>query len=220
MTKRIQITTIKQAEQIVGGFSKPSKMPGYCLSLSASRCNMGSKLRKVADSICSDCYACKGRYVFPGTKAAHERRFKALSHPQWIDAMVFAINKRATKYPEFRWHDSGDLQSLEHLEAIALVAGRTSTVKHWLPTKEYKVVRQYIKKYGGFPPNLCVRLSALTKGKKASWAGSAAVDLPTSTVDAFEGFRCPVENGEQTCDTHGCRACWEKSVANVDYRAH
>ena len=31
-----------------GGLSTPSKMPGYAISLPASRCNVGSALRKVA----------------------------------------------------------------------------------------------------------------------------------------------------------------------------
>ena len=35
--------------------------------------------------------------------------------------------------------DSGDLQSLEMLEAIAEVARQTPEVKHWLPTKEYGI---------------------------------------------------------------------------------
>jgi hypothetical protein len=220
MTKLVQIKTIKQAEKIVGGFSNPSKMPGYCLSLSAEHCNVGSKLRKVAGSICSDCYACKGRYIFPGTKVAQERRLAALDNPQWIEAMVFAINKRAAKHPEFRWHDSGDLQSLAHLEAIVEVAKLTPTVKHWLPTKEYQVVVDWIDKHGAFPANLCVRISATMKGRRASCIDG----LPTSTVDCEGGFDCPVKNGSQTCDKNSsgkaCRACFDKSVHTINYASH
>ena len=214
------VTTIKQAEAIVGGFSKPSKMPGYCLSLSAEKCGTGSKLRAVKGSICEGCYAMKGRYVFPNTKKAHARRLAALSHPQWVEACVFAINKRAPKNPEFRWHDSGDIQSLEHLEMIAEVATLTPSVKHWIPTKEYRIVAQFLRKHGAFPANLCVRISATKRGHKAPTCGG----LPTSTVDSGLGWSCPVANGEQTCDNNSsgkaCRACWDSNVPNIDYHLH
>ena len=39
--------TLKEAETAVGGLSAPSKMPSYAWSISAKRCNTGSKLAKV-----------------------------------------------------------------------------------------------------------------------------------------------------------------------------
>jgi len=210
------IETIKQANEIVGGLSSPSKMPGYCISLSASKCNMGSKLRKVKGSVCEHCYACKGRYCFEPTKKAHARRLEALSNSQWIDAMVYLINKRAKKNPEFRWHDSGDIQSLQHLINIVAVVKQTPTVKHWIPTKEYKVVKEYLKKFGAFPSNLCVRVSMpMVRQTPKSYCGQ-----PTSTVDSGKGFKCPVTKGDQTCDMFNCRACWDKDCLNVDYGSH
>jgi len=56
----------------------------------------------------------KGRYRFKNVKDALQRRMDSLDHPQWVQAMVVLIDKQ----PWFRWHDSGDLQSLEHLEKI------------------------------------------------------------------------------------------------------
>ena len=42
------------------------------------------------------------------------RRLESLKHPQWVEAMVALIHGE----PWFRWHDSGDLQSPEHLKKI------------------------------------------------------------------------------------------------------
>src|SRR5690242_14227789 len=101
-------------EAYVGGLSNPSKMPGYGYSIPAKDCITGSKLRKVDGSTCSACYALKGRYVFPNVLAAMERRLASLDKPDWAYVMGELINRKS-KQPFFRWHDSGDLQSVKHL---------------------------------------------------------------------------------------------------------
>ena len=121
--------TTAEAWEVVGGLSKPSKMPCHGYSTPARRCNVGSKLRNVAGSVCSKCYAMKGRYVFPNVQGALERRFNSLTDPRWVHAMVVLITaKEHSGY--FRWHDSGDLQSVEHLERIAEVCRQTPRIRH------------------------------------------------------------------------------------------
>ena len=65
-----RVYTWKQLEVITGGLSAPSKMPCHSFSISAKRCKVGSKLRKVVGSTCNKCYALKGRYVFPNVERA------------------------------------------------------------------------------------------------------------------------------------------------------
>ena len=103
-----------EALKIVGGLSKPSKMPGPAYNLPAYKCITGQKLAKVPGSVCFGCYALKGRYRFNNVKSAMERRLEALQHPGWVGAMIQLIKP----HKEFRWHDSGDIQSLEHLQNI------------------------------------------------------------------------------------------------------
>jgi hypothetical protein len=64
----------------------------------------------------------------------------------------------------FRWHDSGDIQSIEHLEKIADVAKRTPNCMHWLPTSEYGIVAAFTAQYD-MPDNLIIRLSAMFTDK-------------------------------------------------------
>jgi len=129
---------IKEAKEITGGLSKPNKMPGPSINLPAVACITGSKLVNVKGSTCSGCYALKGRYRFKNTRIAMQRRLDKLHDPRWIDAMVTLINGRHWQKPEpvFRWHDSGDIQSVQHLKNIFEVCKRTPDTDHWLPTRE------------------------------------------------------------------------------------
>ena len=52
----------KEAWTLVGGLSKPSKMPGWSIGLPAKECKTGGKLQKVEGSVCYNCYALKGDY--------------------------------------------------------------------------------------------------------------------------------------------------------------
>ena len=62
------------------------------------------------------------------------KRLEAIKHPQWVNAMAVQINSKKTKY--FRWHDSGDIQDVEHLLKIFEVCKLSPDVKHWMPTRE------------------------------------------------------------------------------------
>lgn len=212
--------TPKLALEISGGLSSPSKMPGFAHSIPAQACNVGSKLRAVAGSICSKCYALKGRYVFPNVKNAMSRRLQNLTHPRWVDAMAFLINRKAKKGNDvFRWHDSGDIQSLEHLENIAKVCEATPTVRHWIPTREYAVVSAFKDKHGKFPSNLTIRLSALmTDGPLPTGAAERLGVTVSGVTSDPKKVSCPAYKQGGVCGS--CRACWDKNQAVVFYPKH
>lgn len=211
------------AETIVGGLSAPSKMPGWSISISAKRCSVGSKLRKVKGSTCEKCYACKGMYNFPNVQAAMERRYEALFDSRWVSAMPFVIAKKCKKVPFFRWHDSGDLQSLSHLINIAEVARLTPQVSHWLPTREYAIVRKYRETFGEFPSNLTVRASAAMLDSSApnDFAHSSEVaSTDTAMTESLSrgGKACVAPSQGNEC--RDCRACWDQTVSIVTYHKH
>ena len=155
----------KEAREITGGLSKPSKMPGPAHNLPAWRCITGVKLQAVKTSVCAGCYAMKGRYRFKNVKDALQRRMDSLDHPQWVQAMVVLIDKQ----PWFRWHDSGALQRLEHLNKIFEVCRLTPETRHWLPTREAKILTQI--KPEDVPENLIIRMSShmIDKGPVKFW---------------------------------------------------
>jgi hypothetical protein len=209
--------TPQLAKQITGGLSKPSKMPGFAYSIPAQACNVGSKLRAVKDSICSKCYALKGRYVFSNVKRALQRRLDAIAHPLWIEAMAFQISQAAVNV--FRWHDSGDVQSLAHLENIVAVCKKTPDVRHWLPTREYGVVREFLDKHGSFPDNLNVRLSAYMVDGPLPLALADRMGVTVSGVTSDKTkANCPAYTQGGVCGS--CRACWDKNTKVVLYPKH
>lgn len=207
--------TVAQAEAVCGSLSKPSKMPCHGYSIPASRCKIGQKMRNVAGSICSKCYALKGRYVFPAVQAALELRFQSLSNPLWVEAISFLIGKQE-KSGFFRWHDSGDIQDTKHLHKIVQVAENLPHIQFWLPTREYNIVADYLKTLGGFPANLTVRLSSLYFDGDVTDRQNP-FGLPTSGASKA-GFNCPSSKQGNKC--LDCRACWSKSVANITYKQH
>ena len=208
---------LKDLDNIVGGLSKPSKMPGWSISIPAQRCATGARLRKVEGSVCKGCYALKGCYVFPVVKAALENRYQCLKDPRWTAAMIAILTKRTVDV--FRWHDSGDIQSVSHLRNIALVAEATPNVRHWIPTREYRLVDQYVSQYGNLPENLILRASAHMIGKPApSRFAHSSMVLAKGETSTDLAQVCPAPDQDNECGT--CRACWDKDISTIAYRYH
>ena len=196
----------REAKKITGGLSKPSKMPGPAYNLPAWACKTGAKLRKVPGSPCYGCYAFKGRYNFSNVQQALQRRLEALESPLWVEAMVTLIKGQEF----FRWHDSGDIQSEQHLKNIFEVCKLTPETKHWLPTQE----REYLKDPEAVPANLIIRLS----GSKINGPSPKAWPWTSSVVTSPEARTCPAPEQGNSCGS--CRACWDKSTPNVAYGKH
>ena len=220
--------SLKEAETAVGGLSAPSKMPSYAWSISAKRCNTGSKLAKVKGSVCYNCYALKGRYMFNNVQDALERRFNAWTsnREKWVDAMIYIMHnkKHIVDTKVFRWFDSGDIQGKDMLKDMNTVAWASPNVRFWLPTKEYKIVKDNDMEIA---PNLVIRVSAPNVDKNfPTWA----YDKNNHTYDYIStvynkdnlhmanGHVCPASKQGNECGS--CRACWSDKVSEVSYVSH
>jgi hypothetical protein len=209
-----------EAHAIHGGLSQTTKMPCKSNSLPTEACDTGFEMAKIEGSICNKCYANKGNYAkYAGTiKPAQFARLDALNNPHWVGAMVVSIGAD----PYFRWHDSGDIQGLWHFENIVAVAKLTPKTLHWLPTREYKIIKAYIDKHGrdSIPDNLIVRLSAMYIDKPVivpkSLQGIRGITVSNVHTTKPIGNACnaPAQNGE----CRECRTCW--TSAPVSYAYH
>tara|TARA_R100000231_G_scaffold110446_1_gene81824 strand:+ start:326 stop:769 length:444 start_codon:yes stop_codon:yes gene_type:complete len=146
-------------------------------------------------------------------KDAQYKRWRALKHPLWVRAMAVQILSKATrgkKVKFFRWHDSGDVQNLEHLHKIYEVCKRTPEVKHWMPTRE-AWIKDHLEEC---PENLIIRFSApmVDQDAPASWPHTSTVTTKP------EARTCPAPDQGNQCKD--CRACWDKDVKNIAYGEH
>mgnify|MGYP003325781821 FL=1 len=210
----------KEAWELIGGLSKPSKMPWWSYSIPAQACKTGSKLAEIPGTVCYNCYALKGFYNMPNVKDALDRRLKAIEHPKFEEAFITVLNdlwaRSKTGENRFRWHDSGDIQSLNHLTKINNIANLTPTIRHWLPTKETALVSEWKKLNGDFAFNLVVRHShpkvgrAFHKTKKELF----------STVGASQKWLKQCNAPKQKNKCMGCDHCWNPKVYGVNYKQH
>jgi hypothetical protein len=225
------------AVEIIGSLGYPSKMPGTSYGIPTAHCRVGSLLKRIKGSTCESCYAdetkLRGRYGAQSVRVGQEKRLASLGNPRWALAMASALlhahgfigrKKVAAKLAAkamagagwHRWHDAGDLQDMAHLLAIVMVCELTPQISHWLPTREAALVHAYEKRYGAFPANLCVRVSATMIDGAASshFANTSTVHRETEAV----GWRCVAPDQDGVCGD--CRKCWDRGNANTAYHLH
>ena len=209
------LNTVKEAEKIMISLGRASKMPCPTYNTPASLCVTGSKLRKTKGTTCHGCYAMKGNYLYPNVQQGLTKRFHAFKHPRFVEAMTFMIKRYSAKSGYFRWFDSGDLKDIPMLKKIVRICQATPTIKHWLPTREVKVVSDYLKIYKKFPSNLLVRVSSpMIDGKPLKFSYTSTVHHKEKAI----GHDCPSRFQDNECQD--CRACWNRKVKNVSYHKH
>lgn len=142
---------------------------------------------RLQQAVCQYCYAEGGQYGTAGVQFAQAVTYawtlSALQDGSFVDVMVHAIENADYKLdggkvdknvyePEtfpgrfFRWHDSGDIFSPKHLEALVEIARRCPTIHFWAPTRIWATtwgvrrVNEIAEGPGGWPPNFALRPSA------------------------------------------------------------
>ena len=195
--------------------SKTSKLDGILSwSLQAIDTCPGSSDGKggLVDA-CKGCYATTGNYRFANVKAPRLFNREDWQRTEWVDDMVKALD--SSRY--FRFFDSGDMYSIDLANKILELCTRAHWVKFWIPTRMHK--------FDKFKPvlealnnldNVVVRFSS------DSVTGAVIEGLNTSTIfsDTLpEGAtECKAYQHEGKCN--GCRACYDKSVSVIAYKAH
>lgn len=162
---------------------------------------------------CQGCYATTGNYRFANVKKPREFNREDWKRDDWIDDMVQSLEN--SRY--FRWFDSGDMYSHDLAWKIFQVMEKTPHVKHWLPTRMYKFAKfkDVLERMQSLP-NVVVRFSS------DSVTGEVIEGLNTSTIFSDTvpagAFECKAYQHEGKCN--GCRACYDKDVKVIAYKAH
>ena len=199
---------------------RASKMPCATYSLPAQACKVGQALAKIPGSVCHGCYADgRGNYRWQSTQDALYRRLASVWTAHWAASMATLIRQEGNRY--FRWHDSGDLQSLSHLIKINMIAHACPETKFWLPTRETGIVSEFMRRFGAWlAPNLIIRLSAtmIDATKAPRIAGLPVSYVHTGVAARVKGTKvCPAPKQDGHCGE--CRNCWNPTI-DVSYHKH
>jgi hypothetical protein len=162
---------------------------------------------------CQGCYATTGNYRFPNVKAPREFNREDWKRDSWVSDMVMALEN--SRY--FRWFDSGDMYDLKLAEKIRKVMLHTPWVSHWLPTRMYK-----FDKFKRVISEMQVLSNVVVRFSSDSVNGETIQGQTTSTIFSEQvptaAFECKAYQHEGKCN--GCRACYDKSVSVIAYKAH
>lgn len=162
---------------------------------------------------CQGCYATTGNYRFANVKKPREFNREDWKRDEWVNDMVKALD--SSRY--FRWFDSGDMYDLSLANKILAVMKATPWVKHWLPTRMHKFI-----KFKGVLDHMEALDNVVVRFSSDSVTGGFVGGLNSSTI--FSGTvpegatECKAYQHEGKCN--GCRACYDKSVSVIAYKAH
>lgn len=195
--------------------SKTSKLDGILSwSLQALETCPGSVAKDggLVDA-CKGCYATTGNYNYPNVKLPRALNKEDWQRSEWVNDMLIALD--SSRY--FRFFDSGDMYSIDLANKILELCTKATWVKFWIPTRMHKFnkFKQVIDALNALP-NVVVRLSS------DSVTGGLIEGLNTSTIfsgDVPAGVtECQAYQHEGKCN--GCRACYDKDVKVIGYKAH
>lgn len=195
--------------------SKTSKLDGILSwslqALETCQGSIGSNGELVP--ACQGCYATTGFYQFKQAKGTRAHNKEDWQRDTWVQEMVQGLD--SSRY--FRWLDSGDLYSLELAEKVLEVMTATPWCKHWLPTRMYK-----FKKYDSVFKKMQALDNVVVRFSSDSVTGELVEGVTTSTI-----FSDVLPQGAKECEAYkhegkcnGCRACYDKDVSVIAYKAH
>lgn len=181
----------------------------------------------ITGSICASCYAQKGFYsMYANTiEPAQHARLTAVEcaiesdeyRAAWIAAMQCLIGD--DEY--FRFHDSGDIQSVDHLELYADLARSMPHCRFWIPTREYGIVSAFVAQFD-IPDNMIVRLSAMFPDQPVKIPASLrnVPGIAVSNVHTRDPIGTVCNAPKQSGKCADCRACWDRGVNVISYHIH
>lgn len=207
-------------------FSLPAGKHGACPFMDASG----------EDKICAGCYAQINRYNMPNVLEAQHVRFNWLrglltsqkGRAEVIKTLSDAIRLHATN-GYFRWFDSGDIFSWQMAYVCFMVCADNPHIKFWFPTRVYDRVgknvpmlwRSFMRQLAALP-NVTVRPSALSYNQQPPVVEGYSAGTTVLTGDTrLSGVAiCAKSEHGGSCESNGCRTCWDEKEFEVGYLIH
>jgi hypothetical protein len=162
---------------------------------------------------CQGCYATTGNYRFANVKAPREFNREDWKRDSWVNDMLIALD--SSRY--FRFFDSGDMYDLKLANKILELCTKATWVKFWIPTRMHK-----FKKFHSVLDKLNSLDNVVVRYSSDSVTGETIPGFTTSTIFSDQvpanAVECKAYQHGGKCN--GCRACYDKSVSVIAYKAH
>lgn len=162
---------------------------------------------------CKGCYATTGNYNFPNVKAPRAYNRQDWERDSWVNDMLLALD--SSRY--FRFFDSGDMYSIDLAHKILELCTKANWVKFWIPTRMHK-----FKKFHSVLDKMQALDNVVVRFSSDSVDGQIIDGATTSTI-----FSDKIPAGATECEAYkhagkcnGCRACYNKDVQVIAYKAH
>lgn len=169
------------------------------------------------------CYALKAERLYPSAKASRERHLEASKRYDFIGAMITLIDaeyKKAVKKGKkilFRWHESGDIYSLDYMFSIIAIAKAFDDTDI--------IFQAYTKSIDfilclGVPKNLHLTFSIWDDTPSEDIQHALQLRLQTYTAvlhfdrDLHKRFKC------LCVDCAKCQKCYNNKVPHVICEVH
>jgi hypothetical protein len=153
---------------------------------------------------------------------AQENRYAMTLQDDCVPRMIGELGREVRcNRAYFRWHDSGDLYSLEYAKKVLEVCHQTPLVRHYLPTKEADTVRQLLQDVA-LPDNLVIRISGIFLDTPPRWEHvpeGCQVTVSYTDQPVMDCYPCPAL-AEHTGSCGLCRACWNREIRLIGYKLH
>lgn len=214
--RREKLDAIANASNEVCANNNNQKLGIGCISVPLPVCSCNPK------APCFDkCYAQHGVMKFVGVQGAYWRNWRIWNEdPEgFFEQLYYKI--KFSGLPKVRFHDSGDIPSLDYLKQMCKLADRLPAVQFMTYTKQYAIVNEYLYKEF-LPENFIIFFSAWDK----LWEVPNPHDLPIAYVKFKDvrltpeippyAFHCP---GKQTTCS-ACGVCFNKKTKAVYFDEH
>lgn len=170
------------------------------------------------------CYAKKGFFQMPTIQQRYQQQLVLLREdPGAYQAQLTLEVAKLRPGSLFRFHVSGDIDSVEHVGIIAAVTKSRPDVEFWLYTRSYRVtaIRRAVEKQLFQLPNLHVWASTDPSMPAApeGWREARVFDTEGEAREARFPV-CPEQTGLRP-DCQSCGLCWHaKPSARLAFISH
>lgn len=154
-----------------------------------------------------DCYAVKGRFLFPSVKKRYEANYEIYKQNPAFYFTYISQYLIDVPYRRFRWHASGDIPDAQYFEYMVDLANKHTSTSFLCFTKQYEIVNNYLDNHKALPSNLHIIFS-----QWGDFRCDNPYNLPTAWVKLNDDTYIP--EGAKHCSGFcgNCEySCWDLS---------